>query len=102
MKDIIILVREEEEELISKVKQICVDATELKDNNFDGDSSLIALLVTLTPIIVTQLGEVIKTLIQNPSKGKIKVNGIEIEGFTYEETIKLLDRISAQNGENKR
>ena len=101
MNDIVILVQENEHELINKIKDVCVSVSELKDSNFDGDSSLLALLITVTPIIVTQLGEVIKTLIQNPSKGKIKIKGFEIEGFTYEETLDLLEKVSTQNIENE-
>lgn len=101
MSDIVFLVRENEYELINKIKDVCGSVSELKDSNFDGDSSLLALIITITPIMVTQLGEVIKTLIQNPSKGKIKINGIEIEGFTYEETLNLLDKVSTQNIEKE-
>lgn len=32
-------------------------------------------------------------MLQNPSKRKIKIKGLEIEGFTYEETMKLIDKI---------
>lgn len=95
------MIQENETELLEKIRKECNSATELKDSNFDGDSPIIALLITITPIIVTQLGEIIKTLIQNPSKGKIKINGIEIEGFTYDETIKLLNKLSAENDEDE-
>lgn len=101
MNDIIFLIQENESELLEKIRKECNGVIELKDSNFDGDSSIIALLITITPIIVTQLGEVIKTLIQNPSKGKIKINGIEIEGFTYDETIKLLNKFSGENDEDE-
>lgn len=101
MNDIIILVQENEYELINKIKRVCGSVTELKDSNFDGDSSILTFLIAITPVVVTQLGGIIQTLIQNPSKGKVKINGTEIEGFTYEETIKLLDSISMQNTDNK-
>lgn len=100
MKDIIFFINEEEHELIQSIKRINSDVVELKDYNFDGNSTLIALLISIAPVAITQLGEIIKTIVQNPSKGKIKVDGIEIEGFTYEETMKLLHNIIKSKKEN--
>lgn len=99
MNDIIFLVQDNDYELIEKIKDINCNVKELKDNNFDGDTTMLALLIAITPTIATQLGEIIKTIIQNPSKGKIKINGIEIEGFTYDETMNLIDKI-VNNKEN--
>lgn len=100
MSDIIFLVQESDYELIERIKGINCNVMELKDNNFDGDTTVLALLITITSTIVTQLGEIIKTMIQNPSKGKIKINGIEIEGFTYDETMNLIDKMILNNKEN--
>ena len=58
-------------------------------------------MIAITPNIVIQLGEIIRTIIQNPSKGKIKINGVEIEGFTYEETMNFLDKIALGRENNE-
>ena len=87
--------------LINKINGINCNIVELKDNNFDGDTTLLAFLIAITPNIVIQLGEIIRTIIQNPSKGKIKINGVEIEGFTYEETMNFLDKIALGRENNE-
>lgn len=94
MKDIIILVDEKSPELVEKVKKVEGISTELRDNNFDGDQTMLAFLITVTPVVITQLAGIIKIIIQNSSKGKIKIDGIEIEGFTYEEVMEILEKIS--------
>ena len=83
------------------INGINCNIVELKDNNFDGDTTLLAFLIAITPNIVIQLGEIIRTIIQNPSKGKIKINGVEIEGFTYEETMNFLDKIALGRENNE-
>ena len=101
MNDVIILVQEDDYELINKINGINCNIVELKDNNFDGDTTLLAFLIAITPNIVIKLGEIIRTIIQNPSKGKIKINGVEIEGFTYEETMNFLDKIALGRENNE-
>lgn len=101
MNDIIILVQEEDYELIKMIKRMDSSVEELKDNNFDGDTTMLAFLISITPRIITELGEIVRTIIQNPSKGKIKINGVEIEGFTYEETMNFLDKIVSEDIKDK-
>lgn len=102
MNHITLITQKDNYELINEIKKTGCDVTELKDNNFDGDPTMLTLLIAITPVIVDKLGKVIEAIIQNPSNGKIKINGLEIEGFTYEETINLLDKISTQKEVDER
>lgn len=97
MNKILIELNENQKELANKVKSLNCEIQEMTISHFNADPTIISFLVVVTPVVVTQLGEIIKTIISTPSKGKVKMEGVEIEGFSYEETVKLLSIMAKIN-----
>ena len=100
MNKILIELNENQRELANKIKSLNCEIQEMTINHFNADPTIISLLVVITPVVVTQLGEIIKAIISTPSKGKVKIEGVEIEGFSYKETVELLS-IMAKNNEKE-
>ena len=97
MKKILIELNENEKELANKIKSLNCEIQEMTINHFNADPTIISFLVVITPVVVKQLGEIIKAIISTPSKGKVKMEGVEIEGFSYEETVELLSIMAKKN-----
>ena len=99
MKKLLIELNEDQEEIANQIRALDCEIEDMTVNHFNTDPTVISFLIVVIPIVVTQLGEIIKTIVSNPSKGKVKIEGVEIEGFSYEETIELLSIVAKKNAE---
>lgn len=99
MKKILIELNENQKEIANQIRALDCEIEDMTINHFNADPTVISFLIVVTPVVVTQLGEIIKTIVSNPSKGKVKMEGVEIEGFSYEETIELLNIVAKKNEE---
>lgn len=99
MKKLLIELNEDQEEIANQIRALDCEIEDMTVNHFNADPTVISFLIVVIPIVVTQLGEIIKTIVSNPSKGKVKIEGVEIEGFSYEETIELLNIVAKKNEE---
>ena len=97
MKRILIELNKNQTELANKVKSLNCEIKEMTISHFNADPTIMSFLIVVTPVVVTQLGKIIRTIISTPSNGKVKIEGLEIEGFSYEETVSLLSIIAKNN-----
>lgn len=102
MKKVLIEIYENQHEMVEKIKSLNCEMEKMTISHFNADPTIISFLIVVTPVIVTQLGKIIKTIISNPSKGRVKMDGFEIEGFTYEETLELLNIAAKKNSEENK
>lgn len=101
MRKVLIELKESQLEIVNRIKALNCELEEMTINHFDADPTTLSFLIGVTPIVVTQLGEIIKLIIGSKSKGKVKIEGIEIEGFSYEETMEILNIIAEKNEEER-
>lgn len=97
MNDILILISKEDNELINMIKNVKGNVKKIEEENFDGDPSFVAFLITITPAILKTLEKIIKIISSDKTRGKIKIKGIEIEGFTFDETMQLLRELTKKD-----
>ena len=99
MKKILIELNEDQKEITEQIRALDCEIEDITISHFNADPTVISFLIAVTPTVVIQLGEIIKAIVNNPSKGKVKIEGVEIEGFSYEETIELLNIVAKKNKE---
>lgn len=101
MKKVLIELNENQKVMADEIRTLNCEIEEMKINHFDADPTVISFLIVVTPVVVKQLAEIIKIMISSPSKGKVKIEGVEIEGFSYHETLELLNVIARKNEEEE-
>jgi len=79
-------------EAFSKFERNIIEKFETK--NFDLDSNTIALLIAVSPVIVTELARVITSAIEKKKNIKVKLKGMEFEGLSKEDVIGLLQELA--------
>lgn len=100
MNYILIELNENQEEIANQIRSLNCKIEDMTISHFNADPTVVSFLIAVTPVVVTQISEIIKTIVSNPSKGKVKIGGVEIEGFSYDETLELL-KLVAQKNSNK-
>lgn len=85
----------EDTQSLAELKSLPTEIKEYKTKHFDADPVIVTLLVSITPIVVNQLGKVIISIINKNKNVKVKYKGMEIQGLSADQILKLLDKISA-------
>jgi hypothetical protein len=73
-----------------------VDSVKLETSSFDGQSEIITLIVTLTPIALTFLGKVITEQIKAKKYVKVIYKGVQIQGVNEKNVAKILKEITSE------
>lgn len=66
-------------------------ATVVESKAFDG-AQIVALIVALSPAILSSLAKMITAYYDAKKEIKIKYNGIEIQGFTKNNALEILEK----------
>lgn len=66
---------------------------ELETSSFDGQSEIVTVLLTLTPIVVAFLGKVISDQIKARRYVKVIYRGMQIQGLSDENATKLIEKL---------
>lgn len=67
--------------------------TKLETSSFDGQSEVVTILVTLTPIVLTFLGKLISEQIKAKKYVKIIYKGVQIKGVDEKNAAKILKEL---------
>jgi hypothetical protein len=96
-KAISIQVQHDDEELLKTFNsEPDVDFIKLETSSFDGQSEIVTLLVTLTPMALTFLGKVISEQIKSKRYVKIIYKGVQIQGVNEKNVAKMLEEITGE------
>ena len=70
-----------------------LDFQKLESSSFDGQSEIITLLVTLTPMVLAFIGKVISDQIRSKKHIKIVYKGIQIQGIDESNAMEIINKI---------
>ncbi len=67
--------------------------TALETSSFDGQSEIVTLLITITPMILTFLGKVISEQIKAKKYVKVVYKGVQLQGIDEKNAEKIIKSI---------
>jgi len=70
-----------------------VNCTILETSSFDGQSEIVTILLTVTPLVLTFLGKIISEQIKAKKHVKIIYKGVQIQGIDEKNVTKILNEI---------
>ena len=70
-----------------------VDFTALQTSSFDGQSEIITLLVTISPLIIAQIGKILSEQLKARRYVKIVYKGTQIQGMTDKDATRVLEML---------
>ncbi|MFT7405703.1 hypothetical protein [Zhongshania sp.] len=96
-KAISIQVQNDDEEILKTFNsEADLDFLKLETSSFDGQSEIVTLLVTLTPMALTFLGKVITEQIKSKRYVKVIYKGVQIQGVNEKNVAKILEEITGE------
>jgi hypothetical protein len=72
----------------------------LEVKGFGAAEYTLQALVILTPVITGQIASVVRAHIEARNSVRIKVDGVELEGLSADEAVKMLDRLGVETKES--
>ncbi len=78
-------------DLINTEKDL--EFAKLETSSFDGQSEVITLVITLTPMILTFLGKIISDQIKSKKYVKVIYKGIQIQGISEKNVSNIINEI---------
>jgi len=82
------------EEIDTSFSQLSFDKIDtVRVNRFQGQDVLIYLLTFGGGVSIVQFVKFIKTLCEKNKTKSVKIDDVEIKGFSYDDTMDLLDKI---------
>jgi hypothetical protein len=70
---------------------------ELETSSFDGQSEIVTLVITVTPMVLGFLGKIITAQIQSKRYIKVIYKGMQIQGMSEENATKLIQEMIEKN-----
>lgn len=67
--------------------------TKLETSSFDGQSEVVTILLTLTPVVLTFLGKIITEQLRAKKYVKIIHKGVQIQGVDEKNAAKILKEL---------
>lgn len=71
----------------------------LEAKGFGAAEYTLQALVILTPVITGQIASVVRAHIEAKNSVRIKVDGVELEGLSPDEAVKMLGRLGVETNE---
>ncbi len=94
-KSISIQVQNDDEEILKKFDHDPeIDFVKLETSSFDGQSEIVTLLVTLTPMVLTFLGKVITEQIKSKRYVRVIYKGVQIQGINEKNVATIIKEIT--------
>lgn len=73
-----------------------VNTLKIESSSFDGQSEIITLIVTLTPIALTFLGKILSEQIKAKRYVKVVYKGVQIQGVDEKNVAKIIKEITSE------
>lgn len=97
MDKLTLLLAEEDYELKTEIENLGGKLQESRSEFFNGDISLITILIEVTPGLIAGLAPIIVASQTKYKKSQFKYKGIELNGYSADEVEKILKIIVENN-----
>jgi hypothetical protein len=84
-----------------RLKEAPGPSHELETSSFDGQSEIVTILLTLTPVVVAFLGKVISEQIKARRYVKVVYRGMQLQGLSDENAIRLIEKLIAKKDDKE-
>ncbi len=85
---------EENQNLINEIEALPVMVQKYSTKHFDADTVFVSLLVSILPCVVTQIANIIISIMERNKNIKVKYGGVEIQGLNKKDLMELLNTIA--------
>ena len=92
---IIIELSHNDSQIMGELCNMDVPFEKCEGKQFDAETLIITLIISVLPTAITQICNIITTAIQRNKDMKVKYHGVEIQGFDKEDIFEILKRISS-------
>lgn len=84
-----------------ELNPVLTDYEKIVSKGFDGGDTVMYLLSVGGGVIVTQIANILANLIKRNDSKKVKINDIEVSGFSSKETIRIINELLTKNDSKK-
>lgn len=74
---------------------------QLETSSFDGQSEIVTLVITLTPMVLGFLGKIIAEQIRSKRYVKVIYEGVQVQGISEENATKLIQKMIEKKNETR-
>ena len=73
--------------------------TKLETSSFDGQSEILTLVITITPMLLTFIGKILTEQIRARKYIKVVYKGVQIQGITESSVADILSKVISESNE---
>jgi hypothetical protein len=74
---------------------------QLETSSFDGQSEIVTLVITLTPMVLGFLGKIITEQIRSERYVKVIYEGVQVQGLSEENATRLIQKMIEKKNETR-